>query len=115
MLRLLQHFEASEEQSVPETSPSVGVSVEPGMVAVHARYAGHKVPGEYDPASEALVIPSGPAQGRYKSPSGAATAVLQAYNPDVAPHRNGWSFWIVDATGARLQSLRKSSSTAEED
>jgi len=98
VLRLLEHFENSEQR------PPAGLPR--GLVAVHAFYAGHKVSGEYDPESQSLVIPSGPAQGRYKTPSGAATAVLRAYNPDVAPHRNGWSFWVVEESGARLQSLR---------
>lgn len=106
VLRLLEHFEGVDEQA--PAGPATG------LVAVHALYSGHKVPGEYDPESQSLVILSGPAQGRYKTPSGAATAVLQAYNPEVAPHRNGWSFWVVDATGARLQSLRRVRTTVAE-
>ncbi|MEW1752416.1 hypothetical protein [Streptomyces angustmyceticus] len=106
VLRLLEHFEGADAPA-----PAGPTS---GLVAVHALYSGHKVPGEYDPESQSLVILSGPAQGRYKSPSGAATAVLQAYNPEVAPHRNGWSFWVVEATGARLQSLRRTRSTVDE-
>ncbi|MFG2920921.1 hypothetical protein ACGFYA_05325 [Streptomyces sp. NPDC048305] len=99
VLRLLDHFEAVGGERSAE-------AVKRGVVAVHARYAGHKVCGEFDLESRSLVITSGLAQGRYKSPSGAATAAVKAYKPEADPHRNGWSFWIVDATGARLQSLR---------
>ncbi|MEU7516968.1 hypothetical protein AB0B13_33875 [Streptomyces sp. NPDC042898] len=99
--RLLEHFEGGAGGPMPAASTVAG-----GAVGVHARYDGHRIAAEFDPASESVTILAGPAEGRYKSPSGAATAVLQAYNPGVAPHRNGWSFWVVDASGARLQSIR---------
>ncbi|MFH8839373.1 hypothetical protein [Streptomyces sp. NPDC017868] len=99
--RLLEHFESGTGGAT--ASAPVAAT---GTVAVYARYDGNRIDGEYDPASQSVTILSGPAEGRYKSPSGAATAVLQAYNPGVAPHRNGWSFWVVDSSGARLQSLR---------
>ncbi|MFJ4342415.1 hypothetical protein [Streptomyces sp. NPDC088915] len=99
--RLLEYFEKGAEGPVVDAS---AVSV--GVVRVHARYQGHRIAAEFDPGSESVTILSGPAAGHYKSPSGAATAVLQAYNPGIAPHRNGWSFWVVDASGARLQAIR---------
>ncbi|MEV7568634.1 hypothetical protein [Streptomyces tanashiensis] len=103
--RLLEFFESGA--GGPAVSPPAA-AVAAGTVGVHARYDGHRIAAEFDPASQSVTILSGPAEGRYKSPSGAATAVLQAYNPGVAPHRNGWSFWVVDSSGARLQSLRGS-------
>ncbi|MEU7070240.1 hypothetical protein AB0B30_18255 [Streptomyces narbonensis] len=99
--RLLEFFESGA--GGPAVNPP---AVNVGTVGVHARYGSHRIDAEFDPASQSVTILSGPAEGRYKSPSGAATAVLQAYNPGVAPHRNGWSFWVVDSSGARLQSLR---------
>lgn len=106
VLRLLDHFQAVGcERSVE--------AIKRGVVAVHARYAGHKICGEFNPESRSLVISSGLAQGRYKSPSGAATAAVRAYKPEADPHRNGWTFWIVDATGARLQSLREECPTGK--
>ncbi|MFE1550952.1 hypothetical protein [Streptomyces sp. NPDC058718] len=107
--RLLEHFEGGAGGPMAAASTVAG-----GAVSVHARYDGHRIAAEFDPASESVTILAGPAEGRYKSPSGAATAVLQAYNPGVAPHRNGWSFWVVDASGARLQSLRRGQASGHE-
>ncbi|MFB7244716.1 DUF262 domain-containing protein [Streptomyces populi] len=75
-------------------------------VEVHAVYDGRHVAGYYDPSSRGVTIPSGPGQGAYESPSGAAVAVVMALNPHVRPQRNGWSFWYVTATGKLLQSIR---------
>jgi hypothetical protein len=75
-------------------------------VEVHAVYDGRRVNGYYDPSSRTVTIPSGPGRGEYESPSGAALAVVRALNPHVSPQRNGWSFWIVTATGEFLQSIR---------
>ncbi|MGW1927836.1 hypothetical protein [Streptomyces sp. NPDC001919] len=107
--RLLEYFESGAGGRDADAPAVSG-----GAVGVHARYDGHRIDAEFDPASESVTILAGPAEGRYKSPSGAATAVLQAYNPGVAPHRNGWSFWVVDASGARLQSLRHGQASGHE-
>ncbi|RKE19196.1 hypothetical protein [Streptomyces sp. TLI_171] len=96
--RLLEHF---ENEPTADTAAPVD-----GRVPVHVVYEGNRVDGLYDTATRSLEIVAGPASGRYRSPSGAATAVLQAYNPKVAPNRNGWSFFVVDATGEFLQSIR---------
>jgi hypothetical protein len=97
--RLVEHFEH-------EPQPSQEAGVQDGTMGVHVVYEGNRVNGRYDPATRSLEITGGPAAGRYKSPSGAATAVLQAYNPKVAPNRNGWSFFVLDSTGEFLQSVR---------
>ncbi|GGV42015.1 hypothetical protein GCM10010495_69580 [Kitasatospora herbaricolor] len=102
--RLMEHF----EQPLPAQAPVPPAKKEgQESVPVHARYEGNLIPGLYYPASQALEITEGPAVGRYKSPSGAATAVLRAYNPKVSPHRNGWSFFVVDGSGEFLQSVRR--------
>ncbi|MCJ1677104.1 hypothetical protein MTF65_07040 [Streptomyces sp. APSN-46.1] len=102
--RLLERF---QQQGTPK--PEAPASETPlAGVAVHALYAGVRVAGRYDPATENLSIPAGnPGSGHYKTPSGAATAVLLALKPHVSPNRNGWGFWVVDETGNLLQTLRR--------
>jgi hypothetical protein len=75
-------------------------------VEIHAVYEGRRTNAYYDPSSRRVTIPSGPGCGEYETPSGAAVAVVRALNPPVNPNRNGWSFWIVTATGQLLQSIR---------
>ncbi|WP_059007039.1 hypothetical protein [Streptomyces specialis] len=104
--RLIKHFQRSPAAASPTAASAPG---EARTVAVHAIYNGHRVSGLYDPATESLTITAGPATGHYKSPSGAASAVLQALKPHVKPNRNGWSFWTVDESGELLQTLRHSS------
>jgi hypothetical protein len=78
-------------------------------VAIYADYEGHRVRAKYfEPARVEIV--DGPLAGKsFKTPTGAARAVVRHYNPSINDNRNGWSFWQVDnATGARvwLQSIR---------
>lgn len=76
-------------------------------VAVYAVYEGRRVDGTYDAKAKTLTVTSSPCDGQsFKSPSGAAIAVVQALNPSVNPNRNGWSFWTVVDTGRTLQSIR---------
>src|SRR4051812_39621448 len=84
--RLLDDFQESGQRRQEMTD---------GRVNVHAVYEGSRTEGVFDPLSGALEITSGPLAGqRFKSPSGAAVAVVQATNPGVNPNRNGWSFWV---------------------
>ncbi len=77
-------------------------------VEVYADYGGVRVTGEYDPRTQAIRITSGIKNRRtFKSPSGAAIAVVSELNPTVDPNRNGWSFWNVADTGEILQSIRR--------
>lgn len=101
--RLVDHFHN------PAPSPAVQAANADGTVAVHAFYEGCRVSGRYDPANRSLTVDPGPGAGRYKSPSGAATAVLQALKPEVHPNRNGWSFWLIDDSGRALQTIRGAS------
>lgn len=98
--RLIEHF----QNPSPTAAPSAPTGA---RVAVHAVYDGVRVPGLYDPATQALTITEGPAAGTYRTPSGAASAVLQALKPHVKPNRNGWGFWVLDDSGELLQSLRR--------
>jgi hypothetical protein len=80
-------------------------------LAVFADYEGHRTQGNYDPKTTRIDITSGPLAGRsFKSPTGAARAVVAHYKPGVSPNRNGWSFWTLDdGSGRFLQSIRKTS------
>jgi hypothetical protein len=77
-------------------------------VTIHAVYEGHRTRGVYEPATRRVTIVDGPLAARsFKSPSGAAIAVVSHYRPGVNPNRNGWSFWTVTDSGDLLQSLRQ--------
>ncbi|MFE0181253.1 hypothetical protein [Streptomyces olivaceus] len=73
---------------------------------VYAIYQRMRIEGHFDSATGALNIPSGPAAGEYKTPSGAARAVIAALRPQVSPIRTGWTFWRLAETGAQLEVLR---------
>lgn len=98
--RLIVHFRQAEG-SATDDAPTDEV------VGVYAIYEGLRIEGRYFPPTRRLEITSGALAGRsYKSPSGAAIAVVQSVNPKVRPNRNGWSFWTVTETGMLLQSIR---------
>ncbi|CAL9474975.1 hypothetical protein [Streptomyces sp. enrichment culture] len=98
--RLIEHFQR------PGAAAPAAAGGGGQRVAVHALYGGVRIEGEYDPATRTLTVTEGPAIGHYRSPSGAASAVLQALNPKVKPNRNGWSFWTITENGRLLQTLR---------
>lgn len=88
-------------------SPVTDRGVSSTGVEVHALYDGRRLTGVYETSTRSLTVTSSPLEGiTYKSPSGAAIAVVQSLNPSVNPNRNGWTFWTVSATGATLQSVR---------
>ena len=78
-------------------------------VAVYADYEGRRIRGRYIEPARVEII-DGPLAGQsFKTPTGAARAVIRHYNPSVNDNRNGWDFWqIEDASGVRrsLQSIR---------
>jgi hypothetical protein len=86
---------------------SAGSADNEDEVRVHAFYGGQRAAGLYHPSTGRIDITSGPASGANGlKPSPAAAKVVKAVNPGVSPARNGWTFWIVDGSGAPLQSLR---------
>jgi hypothetical protein len=94
----------------PARRPPKGPGGGPEAVAVFAVYEGTLTDGRYYPASGAVEIVGGPLDGkRFKSPSGAAIAVVRSVNRKVHPNRNGWAFWGITETGERLQSIRPQS------
>lgn len=93
--------------SVPVEEPLVEI-VGSG-VKVFADYEGHRTHAIYYAPGRVEII-DGPLKGQsFKSPTGAARAVVRHYNPSVNDNRNGWMFWQIDnGGGARvwLQSIR---------
>jgi hypothetical protein len=76
-------------------------------VAVFAVYQGHRVEGEFDPTTASLTVTSAPLPATwFRSPSGAAKAVVAALKPGVTPNRSGYDFWFVSSTGKTLASIR---------
>jgi hypothetical protein len=98
------------QASMPEP-PSAATDAEetPRTVKVYADYDGHRTHGAFDPTTSRIDITSGPLAGRsFKTPTGAARAVVAHYNPGVNPNRNGWSFWMRDdGSGATVQTIRR--------
>lgn len=90
--------------AAPPTSPRD--AWEP--VPIYAEYDGRRIEAEYVPATRRLIVKSEPLAGQtFKTPSAAARAVVAALNPArVATHTNGWRFFRVAETHARLDSLR---------
>ncbi|MEU7970976.1 hypothetical protein AB0B48_02925 [Micromonospora sp. NPDC049089] len=79
-----------------------------GGVPIYADYEGHRTRGLYF-APARVEITDGPLKGEsFKTPTGAARAVVRHLNPSVNDNRNGWSFWQLDNGGPRvwLQSIR---------
>ena len=94
-------------RSRPAASPAAMQPGEMTWVEIHALYDGHRTRGTFDPTTHRVTLSDGPLEGRsFKSPSGAAIAVVSHYRPGVNPNRNGWSFWTVTSSGDLLQSLR---------
>ena len=91
--------------SLGDSQPASAAGAE--AVEIYVEYDGTRIEAEFDPASRAVRILDGALEGeQYKTPSGAAMAVVRRYRPDVDPHRNGWLFWMVSKSGAPLQSIR---------
>jgi hypothetical protein len=89
------------------SSPSQETDDSMDEVAIHADYKGHRTRARFIRPGRIEVV-DGPLAGTaYGSPSEAARAVVAHYKPTVSPHRNGWSFWILTASGDPLQTLRR--------
>jgi hypothetical protein len=78
-------------------------------VLIYADYEGHRTRALYFAPARVEII-DGPLKGRsFRSPTGAARAVVRHYNPRVNDNRNGWGFWQIDSGGGPrvwLQSIR---------
>jgi hypothetical protein len=97
--RLLDEF----AESPASASDVIGESV-----AIYAEYDRQVVEAIFRSKTERVDITSGVLVGRsYKSPSGAAKAVVQSLNASVDPSRNGWMFWSLRETGEMLETIRR--------
>ena len=86
----------------PKTLPDPDDDVE-----LHASYKGQHVTALLGKPTNSVTITSGPLEGEvFKTPSAAARAFVGLVDPTVNPHRNGWGFWVVTATGEPAQSVR---------
>ncbi|WP_414939916.1 hypothetical protein [Amycolatopsis sp. cmx-11-51] len=104
MRRLLDDFVKLDE---PDKSATASTQQPDNGVPIYADYEGNHVEAIYHQATKRVEITSGVLRGHsYKSPSGAAIGVVQAYNPNVHPNRNGWSFWFITENGEALQTIR---------
>lgn len=98
--RLLDAFQRSADEG------SAAGATE-GAVEVHVIFEKVRTDAVYDRSTRSITITSGPLAGKsFGTPSGAASAVIKEYRPDVSPSRNGWSFWTISADGRLLQSIR---------
>lgn len=88
--------------TLPEESPQ---PADHG-VTIYADYEGHRVRARYfEPARVEIV--DGPLAGQsFKSPTGAARAVVRHYNPGINDNRNGWAFWQIDDESGKRMSLQ---------
>jgi hypothetical protein len=77
-------------------------------VELYGEYEGHRVGGLYLPATKRVTVTTPPLAGeKFKSPSGAARAVVAALNPERASTQtNGWRFWHLVETDERLEVMR---------
>ncbi len=93
------------------TAPSTTTRSQPSAATatghdVFCLYAGTRVHGHFDTATETLTITDGTLAGQtFRSPSEAARAVVNALKPGVNANRNGWTFWRV-TNGDLLDVLR---------
>jgi hypothetical protein len=78
-------------------------------VPIYGTYEGHRVEGLFLPATRRVTVTTEPIAGaRFKSPSGAARAVVAALNPGrVHSQSNGWRFWRLVESDERLEVLRR--------
>lgn len=100
--RLLEEFTKASHRSKDVSPPSME-----GGVPIYAVYDGNRIDAVYHPSTKRIDITTGVLAGRsFKSPSGAAIAVVRAHKPNIHPNRNGWYFWVVTDTGKVLESIR---------
>lgn len=101
--RLIETFVDTSGRAREETR-----GTEDKTLRIHAVYEGVRTNAVFDPSTERVHILDGPLAGQwFKTPSGAAVAVVRSQRPDVNPNRNGWTFWTVTDSGQKLQSVRQ--------
>lgn len=112
--RLVEGFaggvDLDDDPDLPEmgaASPRALPDPDDDDVALHASYKGQHVTARLGKPTNSVTITSGPLDGKvFRTPSAAARAFVGLVDPTVSPHRNGWGFWVVTATGEPAQSVR---------
>ena len=106
--RLLDEFQGGTGgQQAPTPVPAGSPPADLAAIPIHAVYDGVRVQGRYYPDTGAVEVVGGKLDGkRFRSPSGAAVAVVKSLNRRVNPNRNGWSFWVIDSTDEILETIR---------
>jgi hypothetical protein len=93
------------DSSLAREEPDPGLKGAP----IYADYEGHRTRALYFAPARVEIV-DGPLEGKsFKTPTGAARAVVRHYNPRVNDNRNGWGFWQLDNGGGPriwLQSIR---------
>jgi hypothetical protein len=83
---------ASSLEEAEEPDPDPGQK----GVPVYADYEGHRTRASYFAPGRVEIV-DGPLKGEaFRTPTGAARAVVRHYNPSVNDNRNGWGFWQID-------------------
>ncbi|MGH3926253.1 MAG: hypothetical protein ACRDTT_25880 [Pseudonocardiaceae bacterium] len=77
-----------EEASMPQPAAEDEQPASARLIAIFADYEGHRTRATYDPDTTRVDITSGPLQGSsFKTPTGAARAVVRHYKPKISPNR----------------------------
>ena len=105
---LVQNYQEDINRKAPtKAEPTVTRAPSGSSVEVFMTYENDRVDAQFAPTTASLTISSGPLAGQvFRSPSGAAKAVIQHANPTSDGSRNGWITWFVASTGEPLQSIR---------
>lgn len=104
LARLLD--EAVRGEAAPDASTGARAVLD-DPVPVYGVYHRHRIEGTFLPLSGELKITTGPLAGKtYSSPSAAAIAVVDHFNPDRAyKNTNGRTFWVSKSSGKSLRSI----------
>jgi hypothetical protein len=75
-------------------------------VAVYADYEGHRIRARFLEPGRVEIV-DGPLAGQsFKTPTGAARAVIRHFNPEINDNRNGWTFWQIDSESGERRALK---------
>jgi hypothetical protein len=97
---LIEQFHRTSRSADATQAPPTGIPV-------YSTYQGQRVEGVFDATTGGLTVTSPPLPGKwFRSPSGAAKAVVANLKPGVTPNRSGYDFWFVTSTGKTLASVR---------
>jgi hypothetical protein len=99
--RAVREFAASRDETVKPPNPFA-------PIAIYGEYEGRRFDAEFLPATGRVTVLTEPLEGqRFRSPSGAARAVVALLNPGrSATQTNGWRFWRLAESDARLEVVR---------